>query len=276
MGTVFTVGADIDDNETTSGMSNDHTDRRAALKKLAVGGAIAWSAPLLLSGVAHAAGGTAKCIPPLSSAGFGPGGGVLGTITFTYLGAGTNTATCSGVSPIPDARNFKWQVDGVVNYSIPALNPPTSKPCLCSATVPVVQFQWTWEAAYKSGKAAPCYKTNPQSSSGWTTTTGPVTYSKTFGPLEVQGNKVGDFGYSSAQLAVRVVCQGPTGKPAWDCRYYTASVSSAVLPGPGSSNALKQNVGDSITTNLGALTTSSTVPTSSPFVSGGCNALPLP
>ncbi len=264
------MSTDLDSNETTAGVLNDQTDRRAALKKLAVGGAIAWSAPLLLSGVAHAAGGTAKCIPSLGGAGFGPGGGVLGTITFTYLGAGTVTATC------PSSKNFKWQVDGVVNYSIPALNPPSSKPCLCSATVPVVQFQWSWVAAYKSGKGAPCYETNPQSSLAWTTTSGPVTYSKTFGPLEVQGNKVGDFGYSSAQLAVRVVCKGPTGKPAWDCRYYTASVSSAVLPGPGSSDPTKLNVGDSTTTNLGSLTTLSTVPTSAPFVSGGCNALPLP
>ncbi|CAB4862523.1 unannotated protein [freshwater metagenome] len=215
------MSADIDSSETSATTLGDHTDRRAALKKLAVGGAIAWTAPTLLSGVAHAAGvGTPKCIPKIDQPGFGPGGGVLGTTTWTYVGGGT-------------IKNYRWNVSSVVNYQVPPLSsgPGVEGPCHCSPTAPVVQFQWKWTAAYKSGKTGSPYELS-SSQTTWQTVTPGAYYSKTFptsGNAFVEGNaNSGSFNmYSSVSLSVRVVCAGLGAVKAYRCVTY---VSTSVTP----------------------------------------------
>lgn len=226
------MSADIESTEVSTTTTGEHTDRRSALKKLAVGGALVWSAPTLLSGVAHAAGvGTPKCIPKIDQPGFGPGGGVLGAVTWKYVGAGAT-------------KNWRWNVGATVNYQIPPLStgPGVEGPCHCSPTLPIVQFQWSWTAAYKESKTGVPYELT-SSQLTWQTIAPGTYYSKTFpisGNAFVEGNaNSGSFNmYSSIALSVRVVCAGLGAVKAYRCVRYT---SSSVIP---VFNTLNQTVVD--------------------------------
>ncbi len=92
--------------------SDSRIDRRAALQKMGVGGAIAWTAPLILSAPASAQGSVLSLCPTLGSAATF---GVLGGSTVTNTGASVISGDV-GVSPGASITGFPPGV--VINGTI--------------------------------------------------------------------------------------------------------------------------------------------------------------
>ncbi len=198
------------------------------LKKVAAGGAIAWTAPMLISGVASAAGGTVKCRPRNSSpaaAGYGFG---TSTVSFTNTGSGPFTWTAT--------INFSFTVPSGAHVA-----------CSCSSSLPVVQYQYSFTACYKSGGK----NCGTSSSTTWTTLSpSSNTFSGTITISSITGKVSGATGVANGTISLRVICDNCGPRPrSWNCSAYTASASGIELPTTLSTTGATANMNFSQTTD---------------------------